>query len=285
VYRTNRSIAGWFVAYDAYARHDYEVAIAQYEIAAAAIPDRYQHDIEVSLTAARERLSEQRRDATMRAALSGMVDSLQVTSQVRRDTTSDGLGFMTSDPSVVDARGVPSGLPPSLEAVIPHTPAGDRVRKGLEAVMTRDWKVALAWFQDARNHDPTDPALARLVDVAQFNIDRQTAPSATPGTTTPVPTTTTPGNSPPDAASGMSGLIDFSTTYEAYLARHPELKSGATQENHPVAPPPPPSGAPPASPQVQSLDWDELWRTILKFLNQPDRPKERRPGAVTSVRG
>ena len=64
-----------------------------------------------------------------------------------------------SDPTLVDAR-VPSGLPKSVENAIAsafsNAPLGvsDRVRKGFQAVMTKDWKVARAWFQDALNHDP-----------------------------------------------------------------------------------------------------------------------------------
>ena len=49
-----------------------------------------------------------------------------------------------SDSMVVDARNVPTGLPKSVEDEIPHTPSGDRVRKGFEAVMNHDWNIAHA---------------------------------------------------------------------------------------------------------------------------------------------
>jgi hypothetical protein len=75
------------------------------------------------------------------------------------------------DPMVVDARNVPSGLPKSVEDSIPNTPAGDRVRKGFQAIQVHDWKAALAWFQDALNHEPGDPSLKRLVDLARFTLD------------------------------------------------------------------------------------------------------------------
>jgi len=86
-----------------------------------------------------------------------------------------------SDPMVVDARNVPTGLPKSVADAIPQTPAGDRVRKGFEAIQTHDWKVALAWFQDALNHEPGDPGLQRLVDLAQFTMQRESQPATIVG--------------------------------------------------------------------------------------------------------
>ncbi len=75
----------------------------------------------------------------------------------------------SGDPMVVDGRNVPSGLPKALNNAIAKAyasaPPGvsDRVRKGFQAVMDRDWKVAKAWFQDALNRDPTNAGLKRLV--------------------------------------------------------------------------------------------------------------------------
>ena len=75
-----------------------------------------------------------------------------------------------TDTSVVDARNVPSGLPKALDNAIAYSssPPGvsDRVRKGFQAVMLRDWKVAKAWFQDALNRDPNNAGLKRLVALA-----------------------------------------------------------------------------------------------------------------------
>ena len=74
-----------------------------------------------------------------------------------------------TDTSVVDARNVPSGLPKALDNAIANAyasaPPGvsDRVRKGFQAVMERDWKVAKAWFQDALKRDPNNAGLKRLV--------------------------------------------------------------------------------------------------------------------------
>lgn len=96
------------------------------------------------------------------------------------DTGSTGLKELrgshaapNTDTSVVDARNVPTGLPKSIEESIPVTPAGDRVRKGFQAIAEHDWKVALAWFQDALNHEPGSPGIRRLVDLAQYTLQRQ----------------------------------------------------------------------------------------------------------------
>ena len=91
-----------------------------------------------------------------------------------------------TDPMVVDARNVPSGLPKSVDDAIPHTPSGERVRKGFQAIQDGDWKVALAWFQDALNKEPGDPGIARLVDLAQFTLEYRTrAPTPVQSTQSP----------------------------------------------------------------------------------------------------
>jgi hypothetical protein len=79
-----------------------------------------------------------------------------------------------TDSSVVDACNVPSGLPSAIDkaiaAVYGVAPPGvsDRVRKGFQAVMGRDWKVAKAWFMDALNHDPGNASLKRLVELSDY---------------------------------------------------------------------------------------------------------------------
>lgn len=95
------------------------------------------------------------------------------------DQSSDSANRKTSskpaphtDTTVVDARNVPSGLPKSVGNAIAtaysDAPPGvsDRVRKGFQAVTTRDWKVAKAWFEDALNRDPNNAGLKRLVALA-----------------------------------------------------------------------------------------------------------------------
>jgi hypothetical protein len=85
-----------------------------------------------------------------------------------------------NDSSVVDARNVPTGLPKSVEAEIPDTPAGNRVRKGFEAIIDHDWNVARAWFQDALNHDPGNAGIQRLIDLAEYTMKRAKQPPGKP---------------------------------------------------------------------------------------------------------
>ena len=81
-----------------------------------------------------------------------------------------------SNTMVVDARNVPSALPKPVDDAIPHSPAGDRMRKGFQAIQDGDWKVALAWFQEARNKEPDNPGIERLVDLAQFTLEYRNHP-------------------------------------------------------------------------------------------------------------
>lgn len=100
----------------------------------------------------------------------------------------------SSDPSVVDARKVPSGLSKSVEKAIAtayaNAPPGvsDRVRKGFQAVADGDWKVAKAWFEDALKRDPGNANLKRLIALAD-----------------PLPDSDTQGTSPLQGAAPMKG--------------------------------------------------------------------------------
>lgn len=84
-----------------------------------------------------------------------------------------------SDAMIVDACAVPSGLQKGIERAIDvaygKSPAAvrDRVRKGFQAVMDRDWPVARAWFHDALNRDPKNLALQRLVSLADLPGNEQ----------------------------------------------------------------------------------------------------------------
>jgi len=80
--------------------------------------------------------------------------------------TQDELG-----PNVVDARG-PKPLADVIANIpeLAESPAAERARKGLVAAANHDWKVALAWYQDALNHDPGNPVLKRAVDLAQWMV-------------------------------------------------------------------------------------------------------------------
>ena len=80
------------------------------------------------------------------------------------------------DPSVVDARVPRDGA--HLIAQVPElerSPAADRITKGFQAVIHHDWPVALAWWQDALQRDPTNAALQRSVDLAQWMVHYRAA--------------------------------------------------------------------------------------------------------------
>lgn len=89
----------------------------------------------------------------------------------------------TNDPMVVDARVPRDGA--YLTNQVPelkNSPAADRITKGFQAVIKRDWPVALAWWQDALKRDPNNAALKRSVDLAQWMVDKRKATAAGPVT-------------------------------------------------------------------------------------------------------
>lgn len=145
------------------------------------------------------------------APISGGLDFDGRTTGNAPDANSGGLDFTSTvaapgksaakspsgDTRVVDARNVPSGLPKDVENAIAgayqNAPPGvsDRVRKGFQAVMERDWKVAKAWFQDALNRDPANAGLKRLValtdspqqpDLQKVPVDVRHEPAGLGGT-------------------------------------------------------------------------------------------------------
>jgi hypothetical protein len=86
-----------------------------------------------------------------------------------------GIALLTAvntDPMVVDGRGARDGA--SLTAQVPSlakSPAADRIDKGFQAVVAHDWPVALAWWQEALQRDPSNSALKLSVDLAQWMVD------------------------------------------------------------------------------------------------------------------
>ena len=129
-------------------------------------------------------------------------------------------------PSKLDVGGgkVPSGLPKFVEDSIPQTPAGDRMRKGFEAIQDGDWKVALAWFQDALNKDPGDPTLQRLVDLAQFTLvyrtKTQTPPVANNSTGNGAITSGGDDTAAISTARGITARARADAAYEEYVKKY-----------------------------------------------------------------
>lgn len=88
-----------------------------------------------------------------------------------------------TDTSVVDARVPRDGA--YLTDQVPElkqSPAADRITKGFQAVINHDWPLALAWWKDALQRDPNNAALKRLVDLAQWMVDRRKSKAAGPVT-------------------------------------------------------------------------------------------------------
>jgi len=185
---------------------------------------------------------------------SGALDFDGVNSNTPSNNTDKGSSLDFGDPSVVDARNVPTGLPKEVENSIPATPAGDRVRKGLQAIQAHDWKVALAWFQDALNKQPGDPGLERLVDLAQYTLQKQSQASA-------------PVKQPEETEEQLlNRVID---DYNQKFSQPPELKDKpASGENDPKE--------------------DPAWIQFFKYINSkiPKAPPlDRTPRSVAGVKG
>lgn len=88
-----------------------------------------------------------------------------------------------------------TALPKSVDEAIPRTAAGERVRKGFQAIQLGDWKVAHAWFQDALKREPGNPGIRRLVDLTEFTRDFRDRGNMHDVGTTPKPSTQLPTQS------------------------------------------------------------------------------------------
>lgn len=126
------------------------------------------------------------------------------------------------DPNLVDARNVPSGLPKATDDAITgaykNAPPGvsDRVRKGFQAVMTKDWKAAKAWFQDALLLDPGNQGLQKFIALCDY----------TPGNK---PAANTSNNKKPVVVPGPNSptkveIDDFFNNFNAGIAFTPSEK-------------------------------------------------------------
>jgi hypothetical protein len=143
----------------------------------------------------------------------------------------------SGNPNVVNAQNVPSGLPKGLDNAIADVfsdvPPGvsDRVRKGFQAVMTRDWKVAKAWFQDALNHDPGNPGLKRLVALADSSPqpNQPAAVSEKPFTNEPIP-----ANADKRTYAETSLKIHSPEAWKKFLFPEPSSASTAKQPRTPI---------------------------------------------------
>jgi tetratricopeptide (TPR) repeat protein len=165
--------------------------------------DVYKKNIEIArqdIAAAQKKLHDQQAADTQVQKARNFGETLTVT------PPSNMLGF--GDPMVVDATKVPSGLPAEVEKSIPQTYAGNSIRKGLEGINAHDWNVALGWFRDALSKQPGDPGFKRMVDLAEYTLQKQTGAAITPA-----------GGA--DGGEINRALDDYN---QHFLSAHPELK-------------------------------------------------------------
>lgn len=108
-------------------------------------------------------------DFTSSVTVPGNNGGLDFIASVPQPAKTDGGCKPSDNPMVVDACNVPSGLTKDLDTAIAsayaNAPPGvsERITKGFQAVMTKDWNVARAWFQDALNRDPNNDDIKRMV--------------------------------------------------------------------------------------------------------------------------
>lgn len=183
-----------------------------------------------------------------------------------------GLKDVITDPMVVDARCVPTGLPPSVEAEIPHTPAGDRVRKGFEAILDHDWIDAHAWFQDALNHDPGNAGIQRLIDLAEYTMERAKHPRAL----VPPPRAAVTSASVKTALAALDKRMDHQTNADLAKALDDFNRNYLTKHLALLKPIEPSASAPiikPATggstPEAQSADDSANWKAFFDAIFAP----------------
>ena len=217
------------------------------------------------------------------SAASGLKDSPNSNDSTGLKTLPDA----NTDPMVVDARNVPTGLPKSVAAEIPDTPAGNRVRKGFEAIQDHDWKVALAWFQDALNHDPGNAGIQRLIELAQYTMERAKRPRPSTLPAKPAVHTSTQDK---EALATLDKEIDDQMNADLaksladfnrnYLPKHPGLwKPEKPTAAAPTARQATSNATPNPPPADQKANWNAFFKSIF---TRP--PMDRTPKSVSAVR-
>lgn len=199
---------------------------------------------------------------------------MSVASKPNQIAATPALDF--ADPMVVVAPNWPTGLPRSIVAQIPDTPAGNRVRKGFQAIAVHDWNVAQSWFRDALNHDPGNAGIQRLIELADYTMDRERHP----------PTTTPPRTAPSDTSAGGKAVMatletnldnrmdaDLAKAFDDfnrnYLPKHPGFMNSTPARS--LSPPSPKSGPAPAT-----ANWNGFFDALFVLL-----PKS---GSVSEIR-
>ena len=265
---------------DAFNRQDYETAIKYFQAALEKTPDdstisnwilknkaaitgKKQREQEAFNRSKQEGLSQLRGLSQGGNFDSGTgLKSINSTDSGLKGLDDNSTGLKTlpnviTDPMVVDARNVPTGLPKEVEDSIPHTPAGNWVRKGFQAIQAHDWKSALADFQTAQLNESGDPGLARLVDLAQYTLQRESQTT----------------NAKPTAKD--ADLIKQSLgNYQDFVSRHPELGNKLSDWNF-------------LHEDKENPAWAKFFETIRSWLPTSDKvnPSEKPKSNAVGIRG
>lgn len=192
------------VALEYYNRGNIQEAARYVELAGQYKPGDSQ--ISSNQAIVRERMETQRAEAAGSAAVGQSLDKLtQVVTRMQTATSVPGLDFdnggkpaVTSSSSdalvflpatgtrqdVGDSRGgTPAGaaglrappLNPTLPqfAEIENSPAAGEARKAFQAIIAKDWPVAIVWYKQALLKDPQNAALKRALDLAEYTQARR----------------------------------------------------------------------------------------------------------------
>ena len=201
---------------------------------------------------------------------------------------------------VYDLKHMRSSLPKSVDEQIPHTPSGDEVRMGFIEIQSHNWQEARLWFRKAASLEPDNAGLTRLVDLAQFMIDRKQEPAkpngpirsgevATPtadgdNPVRPQPTTTGTGSAGPAA---KDPTLDKALIQDAMANKQASSGRGA------------PTGRASGDlasaiqefdrqePTVRDTSADhvpEAWRPFMNWISPPPLLRKDRQSSVAAVR-
>jgi tetratricopeptide (TPR) repeat protein len=195
------------------------------------------------------------------APSSGNLDFMSSAPKPHARNAAPALAF--DDPMVVNAQNVPTGLPDSVAAQIPDTPAGNRIRKGFEAITEHDWNVAHAWFQDALNHDPGNAGIERLIELSEYTMDRESHPLPLAR-----PRTAPPDTGAPDTAAAAAIGANVNRGMDPDLAKAFEGFNRNYLTEHPgVTKPPQAKDVSPTPAKPMEANWKAFFDAI--FVQPP----------------
>jgi len=204
--QTRENLGGAYnqLALEYYNKGDYKEAARYMALAGQYKPGDNQ--ISSNLEVVRGRIESERAEEAGRAAVSKSLDHLtEVVTNMQVATTvpgldfdnggngststspAVGLGFLPAN-SATQVASVPGGNPaarvadvqapppnPTLPRVaeIENSPGAGEARKAFQAIIAKDWPVAIVWYKQALLKDPNNAALKRSLDLAEYTVTRR----------------------------------------------------------------------------------------------------------------